>query len=82
MSAPEIIDALLTAYRCTVGDLIDAANSIPVDDLQDVAETLTDCIKGGHSNGRCRREMVLLGAVMHRLIFDVHRVPKSRDAPL
>ena len=78
----DAIEDTLRAYQCTLGDLVDLANSLPPDDLVDCADSLAQGINGHGERRRYRREMALLGALMHRIIFEVYRIPKSRDAEL
>lgn len=80
--APALLLFLLKAKRCTVGELIDFANGLPREWVSDLAATLSSAI-ADEDDPRCRRrKLVLLGALLNRVIFDVEGVAKSRDAPI
>jgi hypothetical protein len=73
----------MNARRCTVGELVDLANSLPRDWVRELAQTLTDSISGeGRPSPAYRRKLVLLGALLNRIIFEIEDIAKSRSTRL
>ena len=77
---PALLRFLLTTRKCSVGELVDLANGVPAEWVCDIAGQMADTITDHTDPARRRRQLVLLGALLNRIIFDLEAVPRSRDA--
>ena len=75
---------LLSATTCTIGELVDFANGLPVEWVAPVAESIGHAVAEDFRHhrhaARRRRQLVVLGALMNRLIFEIECVQRDRDA--
>jgi len=63
-------------------DLVDYADSVPVNDLFETAAFLSGEMCDDDADPRCRRTAFLLNAVVNRLVFEKYGVPKRGEAVL
>ena len=81
---PAMFYALLTSSSRQVGELVDFANGLPISWVRPVAlsiiDTLAPVLSSDRATAAQRRMMVILGALMNRIIFELEAVPKCRDA--
>jgi hypothetical protein len=75
-------DDILAKTPLSLGELTEYANSLPEDELYGIAETLSAQLCDGDGDARCLRITVLLNAVLHRIVFERHAVPKRFDVAL
>ena len=81
---PALLYALLESRSVTVGQLVDFANGIPECWVQDTVLALLQSVSNDYRAGtrrtERRRRLVILGALLTRLAFEVEGIPKSRSA--
>lgn len=77
---PALLRFLLTTRQCSIGELVDLANGLPTEWVCEIAERLSGAINDHCDPARRRRQLVLLGALLHRIVFEMEEVPRSRDS--
>jgi hypothetical protein len=81
-----LLYTLVAARSVTVGELIDYANGIPAQWLPATAVALGSSIASDYRRGKRaaarKRRLVILGALITRLAFEVEKVPRNRSAKI
>jgi hypothetical protein len=81
---PALLLTIIAAKPTSVGKLVDYANAIPDEWVVATASSLALSVTNDYQHGRRkaarRRRLVILGALLTRMAFDLERVPKDRDA--
>lgn len=80
---PSLLLYQLRSRKCTVGELVDLANSLPSGWVCSTAVSIAGAIREDWTETPLRRrKLVLLGALLNRLIFELENIPKSRSASI
>jgi len=66
----------------SLGDLVDYADAVPEGELFEMAALLSSEICDDDADPRCRRTVFLLTAILNRLVFEKHGIPKRRETIL
>lgn len=69
----------------TIGDLIDLANRVPASQVIPLLLTFfpkVDELSRGHDVAVFHRHLVVLGALLNRVIFELCDLPKDRGAEI
>lgn len=81
-SYTELIDATLNGRSASFASIARAADAIHEDDLFNAVEILKGMLCDDTDDSRCLRVAVMLGAVLHRYIFEKRGVERHPDACL
>lgn len=78
-----LLYTLIAAKPVTVGELIDYANNMPVEWVQASAAAIAESVINDYRKNRRqasrRRRLIILGALVTRLAFEIEEIPKHRD---
>ena len=73
----------IAAIPHTLGDLIDHANGMSPDLLTDAVVALARSIEADTQANvrpeRVKRRLVIMGAMIHRILFELENLPMDRD---
>jgi len=81
LSGPPLLSIMIASGASSVGALVDFANTVPADRILPLACALahsTLLFAGPRPLAR-RRSLVILGALLNRIIFDIEQVPRHRQ---
>lgn len=81
----ELIEAAVSAPSVSFKSIVQAADAIHEDDLFTVVTMLTAMLcddSDEPQRSRCLRVAVMLGAVLHRFIFEKHGIERHPDTSL
>jgi hypothetical protein len=77
-----LLYTLIAAKPVTVGALVDYANGMPPEWVQASAAAIAESVIEDYRKGRRttsrRRRLIILGALLARLAFEIERIPKDR----
>jgi|1186.fasta_scaffold245013_2 hypothetical protein len=76
------IDRILGTETASLAEIVELTSQISDGDLVETARLLSHFLCDDRQDKRCVRAAVMLGAVMHRIIFEKHGVPRHRDVRL
>jgi hypothetical protein len=67
---------------CTIGLLVDLADAVPpelvVEELDRLLRSMSDRLEGPENHKIVTRHLVMVGALVNRVLFEIRGLPKDR----